>query len=346
MGVNGVKNPVRCRWLACLLCLTLLWSACLCPAAQASFYKADDEIELGRKVSKELEKHYKLSKDKAQQDRVERLGRALATVSERPELPYTFKVLDVNEINALALPGGPVYVFRGLADYMSDDELAGVIGHEIGHIVKRHSIKQMEKSMNMGLLMLILLRDKGMPLQSVIQQLVMASYSREDEREADYQGFVLTSQAGFNPYSMQRSLEKLAKVHDAPDYGLFSTHPEPDARVNLLKGYIRKNAIRPEVVKTGKNFAIIDGSWSYAADEGVAYELAGALYRVSRRVQLQADLFIQDSDGSNMRIYYDDIPVWTVTPQEAAVAGKTVQELAHTYIAAFRNWVEARQGLP
>ena len=335
--------PQAMRLLAGLTAAIFFWCAVSFPAiGQAASNNAQAEIELGEKISKEVEKQYKLSPDKSQQERVQRLGRALAAASDRPELPYTFKVLEGNEINAFAIPGGPVYIFRGLTDYMSDDELAGVIGHEIGHIVKRHSIKQMEKSMGMGLLMLLLLREQGMALQSVVQQAVMAGYSREDEREADYQGFWLTTKADFNPYSMQLGLQKLAKVHDAPDYGLFSSHPEPEARIALLKKYIDKAGIQPRVISDGKNVRVTDGAWMFAADESTAFAVAGALYRIARKGELLPDWFILDNDGSTVCIYYDNLLVLTVTEQQASVAGLVPQELANKYVAIFREWAAAR----
>lgn len=326
------------NWLTVVV---FLWAA-LAVWPAVAYANVQDEIEIGKKVGKELERAYKLSPDKAAQERVERLGRALAAVSERPELPYTFKVLAVDEINALALPGGPVYVFKGLADYMTDDELAGVIGHEIGHIVKRHSIKQMEKSTGMGILMLLLLGDKAMPLQTLVQQLAMAGYSRDDEKEADYMGFQLTSKAGFNPYSMQLGLEKLAKVSNAPDYGLFSSHPEPETRVALLKGYIQKSGIQPQVTGSGKTRQVVDGAWNFAAEEVEAYALAGALYRISRQGEVQPDWFILDNDGENLLIYYDDIKVWTVTAQQAAIADAPLLELANRYVTVFRSWAQSK----
>lgn len=335
----SVKIKRSVTWLTVTL---FFWAVLIAWWPAAAYASVQDEIEIGKKVGKELERAYKLSPDKAAQERVERLGRALAAVSERPELPYTFKVLAVNEINALALPGGPVYVFKGLADYMTDDELAGVIGHEIGHIVKRHSIKQMEKSTGMGILMLLLLGDKAMPLQTLVQQLATAGYSRDDEKEADYQGFLLTTKAGFNPYSMQLGLEKLAKVSDAPDYGLFSSHPEPETRVALLKGYLQKSGIQPRVTGSGKTRQVVDGTWSLAVEEAEAYALAGALYRVSRQGEVQPDWFVLDYEGEAMHIYYNDIKVWTITAQQAAIADKPLLDLANHYMALFRSWAESK----
>ncbi|WP_312561437.1 M48 family metallopeptidase [Anaerospora sp.] len=333
------------RLLAIILCITFMTSAFALPVAQA--YSVNDEIEIGKKVGKALENEYKLVEDAAVQERVERLGRALAAFSDRPDLPYTFKVLNVNEVNALALPGGPVYVFKGLVDFMNDDELAGVIGHEIGHIVKRHSIKQMEKNMGMTLLMLILLGDRGLPLQSVLQQALMARNSREAEEEADHHGYTLTLKAGFNPYSMLMGMQRLAEVSGGSDFGMFASHPEPEVRIKRLKGYIQKSNIHPQVVTDGQSVRLVDGEWtfdSFAAlsgerkSESYAYKLAGALYRVAQNPQVRPDWFVLDRDGDNVRVYYDDIIVLTVTAQQAAIAGTTATELAASFIPQLQDW--------
>ena len=116
----------------------------------------------------------------------------------------------------MAVPGGFIYVFKGLLDFMpSDDELAGVLGHEVGHIVKRHSVKQVEKQMALTLLTIILTKGQGFILADATMQALMAGYSRSDEREADEQGFTLTNKAGFNPYSMLITVSKLQDLADA-----------------------------------------------------------------------------------------------------------------------------------
>ena len=333
------------RLLAVILCVTLLSATLALPAAEA--YSVNGEIEMGKKIGKALENEYKLVEDAAVQERVERLGRSLAAYSDRPELPYTFKVLNVKEVNALALPGGPVYVFKGLVDFMNDNELAGVIGHEIGHVVKRHSMKQMEKNTGMTLLMAILLGDRGLPLQSVLQQAFMARNSREDEEDADQYGYALTLKAGYNPYSMLMGMQRLAEVSGGSDFGMFASHPEPEVRIKRLQGYIQKSNIHPQVVTDGKSVRLTDGEWtfdSFAAlsgerkSESYAYELAGALYRVSQKAEIRPDWFILDRDGDKTKIYYDDILILTVTAQQAAIAGTTAAELAGSFIPELQEW--------
>lgn len=103
---------------------------------------------MGRETAMALEAQYGVVQDYELQERVNRIGQSLVAVSDRQDLEYTFKVLNCDEVNALACPGGFVYVFKGLIDYMpSDSELAGVLGHEVSHIVEKHTVHQIEKQL-------------------------------------------------------------------------------------------------------------------------------------------------------------------------------------------------------
>jgi Zn-dependent protease with chaperone function len=337
-----------------LLALTLLAAvAGWLPTAEAALISTKDEIDIGRRYGYQLEKQYGLVNDPALQERVARIGARLAAGSDRKDIDYTFKVLNVKEINALALPGGFVYLFKGLVDYMpTDEELAGIIGHEIGHINKRHTVRQMEKSLGVSILFGVLFGDRGVFLQNLAANAIMAGYSRSDEREADQQGYYLTVKAGYNPYSMLMGLQKLNELPDKGNYGLFSSHPEPEARVSLVQGYLSAAKVHPGVAAKSGTAQITDSGLSLppltATYRGIkpqyrAWLAAGALYLASRTADFSGDRFILDSDGTYITIYYDDRSIITLTPQDAA-AGVSLDELARQYVDAFKAWANNGRG--
>ena len=156
------------------------------------FYSTDKEIKIGESLAQKVEREFKPEEDPLIQQRVEVIGRKLAAVNERKDIKYYFKVLDVKDVNAFALPGGYVYIFRGLWDKIEDDDakIAAVLAHEVGHIAARHSIKRVQASFGVNLLSILVAvspspdaysKNKAM---AGIGQLILA-YSREDELQAD-----------------------------------------------------------------------------------------------------------------------------------------------------------------
>ncbi|MFA4993220.1 MAG: Maf family nucleotide pyrophosphatase, partial [Candidatus Omnitrophota bacterium] len=109
------------------------------------YYSTDKEVQMGRAIDRQVQKEYKFSGDPLQQKRLQDIGNKIAAVSDRKEIDYHFQVLEDDQVNAVSLPGGYVYVNSGLLDKVSnDDELACVLAHEVGHIVARHSIKKLQ----------------------------------------------------------------------------------------------------------------------------------------------------------------------------------------------------------
>lgn len=338
-----------CRQVTSILfLLAVLLSLHGLPAAEAAIISTKEEISIGRDVARDLEKKYGLVEDEALQGRIAAIGAKLAAVGDRKDLQYSFKVLNSKDINALALPGGFIYVFKGLVDYMpSDDELAGVMGHELGHVTKRHSVKQMEKSLAFSVLFGAIFGDRGAVLQNLAYNAIMAGYSRDDEKQADSLGYTYSSKAGYNPYSMLMGLQKLAELENKPTYGIFSSHPEPQERVERLKEYIAKADIRPQVIVKDKTAQVVDGEWSLpvilSEADGYkphyrAYFAAGSLYKAAQLADFCPDRFILDSDGTNVTVYYEDIKIITLTPQDAIDNGKDIMDLANSYVYKLKEW--------
>lgn len=207
-------------------------------------YTREQEIAIGQAVAKRLEKEYEMVEgEKA--ERVERIGRKVAFASDRIALPYSFQVLDREELNALALPGGPVYVTKALAGKLNDDELAVVLGHEIAHIVARHGVKKLQAHRFQALLTIALMsrRETREAAKFAAQALNILSlgYSQEDELLADRLGVRYADRAGFDPRASLTVLkilreEKKKKGHGR---GWLSTHPHISERIAALEEYLK-----------------------------------------------------------------------------------------------------------
>ncbi|EIW15779.1 MULTISPECIES: M48 family metallopeptidase [Pelosinus] len=332
---------------AAIVCIVTLYGV---PCAQAAMISTKSEISIGRDVGKQLEKKYGVVDDPALQERVTKIGMSMVAVSDRKDLPYSFKVLNSKDVNAMAAPGGFIYIFKGLVDLMpSDDELAGVIGHEIGHVVKRHSVKQIEKNLLLNIGFIAVFGDKAAILQNLAMNAIMAGYSRSDEREADYLGYVQSSKAGYNPYSMKMGLMKLASLEKGSQSDLFSDHPESKERIALVQNFLDKDKIHPkaQLAPDGTSGLVVDGAWqlpTIRAEYGGykplyrAYFVAGSLYRISQLANYNPDKYILDYDGENVILFYDDIQILTITPEDAMFHGMSVMDLAGSHVDKLKEW--------
>lgn len=204
----------------------------------------EQEVAIGDSVSKQIEKAYKLVDDKHMQERVELIGNRLAKVCDRKDLIYHFKVLDINDINAVSLPGGWVYIFKGLVEKSkNDDELAGVIAHEIGHIAARHAVKQQQAGSIMNIAMIAAaLAGGGNASQATNLALtsLMAAYSREDEFEADRRAVIYTKKAGYDPDALITFMQTMHEVgkNKIRPYTYFRSHPYEGERVGNINRQI------------------------------------------------------------------------------------------------------------
>ena len=206
------------------------------------------EVELGRKIARHVEKELRITANEPLQQRVRAIGERIAAVCDRKELIYTFAVVDDKEVNAFSLPGGYVFINEGLINKTAnDDELSGVIAHEVAHIVARHAVKRYESSLGLQLAQLatIAARQGGVAQgMSIAVQAAQLSYARQDELEADRLGVKYMKAAGFDPKGMLTFLEKLHELDRTrshylprgvvrPYYAL--THPYAPERLRAVK---------------------------------------------------------------------------------------------------------------
>ena len=338
-----------------VLCFTL--TAVPAQPVQAAMIGEEREIEMGRAAGQQLEREYGVYQDPGQQARLERIGRSLAAQCERRNLPFQFKILNTPEVNALACPGGFIYVFKGLLDYMPDDaELAGVLGHEIGHVAKRHTVKQIEKNMWTQMASILAGIATGsadvMMAGMVVTDALAAGYSRADESAADRCGFEYALKAGYSPYGILITMYKLQQLsgeYGNPGWGLFDSHPEPEERVRRMKGLLETLQVTPQPVANADGTADVvethDGrTWRFtftgpANGNKAEYRadiLAGALYQVKRRGPVQPERFIVYDRGGEATVFYDDLQLLTVTKQDAG--SRSPADYAKQAAAGFREW--------
>jgi predicted Zn-dependent protease len=203
------------------------------------------EIEIGRQLAAVLLGSKPLHPDMALQRYVNQLGRWLSLQSQRPQLPWTFAVLDDPGFNAFAAPGGYVFVTKGLIDRVDEAELAGILAHEITHVVERHHLKALRAKARAGLATQVLRSQLNSNVGGMVSAQLLAlgrdlyssGLDQDDEFDADRSGVWLAARSGFDPYGLPSVLQQLRTA--APDNPLFTlslqTHPAPQLRLDRLE---------------------------------------------------------------------------------------------------------------
>ena len=212
------------------------------------------EIQLGKEADQQVRAEMGLYEDAELQRYVSNIGMRLAKASERPNLPWQFAVVDEPAVNAFALPGGYIYVTRGILAFLNDEEqLAGVLGHEIGHVTARHSAQQYTQATTagVGLTLLSIFVPEARPFQGIAENalgLLFLKHGRDDERQADRLGVEYTAKTGWNPAGVAGMLRTLARLDEAsgsrrgvPNF--LSTHPAPADRVREVQEYVQQNPV-------------------------------------------------------------------------------------------------------
>lgn len=257
-----------------------------------------DELEIGRQSHQQVLRQYSVYNDLELQNYVQYVGEKVATQSHRPELEYKFTVLDSPEVNAFALPGGYIYITRGLMSYLNTEgELAAVLGHEVGHVTARHAVRQHSASQLTGLGAAIgsiigesfipgISSIGGQELVGVLGTAMLRGYGREHELEADRLGAEYLARSGYNPDAMldvigvlknQELFElKLAREEGRQPriyHGVFSTHPDSDTRLKEVVGYahdIKEESTESTFIGRTEYLQRVDGLvFGESADNGL-----------------------------------------------------------------------------
>lgn len=257
-SVLGARRRVRrafVRVQAIAVAAALLTAGCAVNPAtgQSDFVTMSEaqEVSVGRQAQAEVLQQYSVVDDAALQAYVNAVGQRVATHGHRPGLEYRFTVLDSPETNAFALPGGYIYITRGLLAYLnSEAELAAVLGHEVGHVTARHAVRQQSSaqaaSLGAGLLSIFVpqLGAVGRQAVNLLGTALVRGYGREHELEADRLGAEYLARSGYDPTAMITVLrtlkdqegfdQQLAQLEGRPArayHGVFSTHPDNDTRL-------------------------------------------------------------------------------------------------------------------
>ncbi len=253
-----MKRQALIAWLALVAISVMPFSALAQTQIKyhSNKYSVQDDVKLGRQAAQEAEQQFPLLRDEEVRSYVEDVGRRLVSAIpsefQHPEFQYSFKVVNARDINAFALPGGPMYVNRGMIEAArSEGEMAGVMAHEISHVALRHGTAQASKGQKYGVLAGIagiagtILGGPGVgQLAQAPFAVYLLKFSREYETEADILGAQIMARAGYDPRDLANMFRTLEQ-QGAGGGGFLSDHPSPSdryARINREAQMLRVNA--------------------------------------------------------------------------------------------------------
>jgi predicted Zn-dependent protease len=308
---------------------------------ELSLVGKDQEIAMGRSAAEDVKTSIGVVDAPELTAYVDRVGKDLAATSERPELPWSFNIVDDPAVNAFALPGGFIYVTRGiLASFESEAELAGVVGHEIGHVTARHSVSQISRQqlqqlgLGLGMIFSKSVRDYG-DLLSTGLGILNLKYSRDDETQADELGVRYMTRAHYDPEAMVHVMQMLEQVSKSagkvPEWQL--THPYPENREAHIRDVIAKSGA-PAGGETGHDALLdhLDGL-VYGPDPREGYFHGARFVHPTLRFEVR---FPDGWQGQNAPTL-----VGAVSPAQDAVVVLTPEDSASDPVAALRAFLTA-----
>ncbi|MGB7209568.1 MAG: M48 family metallopeptidase [Pyrinomonadaceae bacterium] len=261
-----------------LMAIALIWTMSVMPflaIAQTRVnlgknkYKVQDDVKIGRDAAKQVEQQMPILNDGQAQQYIERVGERLVMGIPRqfqqPAFDYTFKVVNARDINAFALPGGPMYVNRGMIEAAKNEgEMAGVMAHEISHVALRHATAQATKQGGIGnqlgtigLILggAILGGQTGAQIGAGVAQAWQTKYSREYETQADILGAQILADAGYDPRDLANMFQTIAQQGGGRGPEWLSSHPDPGNRYKKINDEAAMLNVSPNPIKVTREFS-------------------------------------------------------------------------------------------
>jgi len=205
---------------------------------ESLLYSSDKEVRMGDRINAGMEKQFKFIDDVDVNERVKRLLDSIVAVCDRKDILYFIRIMDEEDVNAVSIPGGYIYVFKGLIDKVqSDDQLAGVIAHEVGHINARHGVKRLQAAYGALLVQVLSMKTDNPEVAAGVNlaiNSVFTEYSQQDEFEADELAIKYMKKAGYDPNAMVQFLTILQQEQEKAalrPYSYWRTHPHLSRRI-------------------------------------------------------------------------------------------------------------------
>ncbi len=357
------KLPTRPCSGALLVLLLSLAGCAVNPATgerQLVLFSESQEIQIGEDADQDITASLGIYEDEALETLVSDLGQRMGRASERPDLPWTFRVLDDPTINAFALPGGYIYLTRGiLAHLTSEAEVAGILGHEIGHVTARHGIVRLTQAQitQLGLGAAMILAPELQPFGEAVGvgvQLLFLRNSRSAERQADELGIEYMRNLGYDPRELARVFTMLAQASGARDGdripGFLSTHPDPLERRDEVLRRVEEAGEDLSDARIGREeyLRLLDGlTFGENPRDGFFREQAFLHPEMAFRVDFPAGWQTVNArtQVQGMSPEQDAAIVLTLVAEDAPGAGRSAF-LGQAGMETLRRWDDPVGGLP
>ncbi len=336
----------------------------LLPAGVRAATSDDYEIRIGRRGAAQIESRFKVVKDPAINERVTRIGLVVAAVTERPQLPWTFKVVETPQVNAVALPGGFIYLTSGLLGFVrSDHELAAVIAHEATHAAHGHGMEMMRRAnqaMFITILVAIFTRDPTLVGgTSIMSSGVLSGYTRDLEKEADLTAIDYLTRTPYSPVGELTLLEHLQRVEQLSgqsEFAAYGDHPTTGERIQYVEAALRARQIpinrRPaanylvlsvrEGTESGTRFAEIlvnNRSIVWLADPARIKEAAEVLDRLFDSDLDPFEVTARETQGG-WGLFARGWAVVRLTPRDVPAGVASVRDFAISISVRLRTTIE------